>query len=61
MQNILEKMTELYLVTGNSVKFHEAKNFFEKYVPHITLRQCDLNLLEIQTPRSKSYRAGWNS
>jgi XTP/dITP diphosphohydrolase len=45
MQNI----TELYFVTGNPVKFEEVSTFFAKYAPHITIKQFNVDLAEIQT------------
>jgi non-canonical purine NTP pyrophosphatase (RdgB/HAM1 family) len=42
-------MTELYFATGNRMKFDEAEEFFKKYMPHITLKQCDKDFDEIQS------------
>jgi len=46
---LLLGITEIYYVTGNAAKFEEASEFFKKYVPHITLKQCDIGGYEIQT------------
>ncbi len=49
MKHILSTLQELYYVTGNPVKYQEAVTFFKEYVTDIILRQCDIDLPEIQT------------
>ncbi len=51
---LLHGITELYYVTGNPAKYEEAVAFFVKYLPHITLKQCDIDLQEIQTLDQKA-------
>lgn len=47
-------VTEIYYATGNQMKFDEAQEFFKKYLPHITLKQCDKDFDEIQTLDQKA-------
>lgn len=47
--NPMNTITELHFVTGNPVKYEEASSFFAKHAPHITLKQLDVDLVEIQT------------
>ncbi len=42
-------MSEIFYATGNQMKFDEATEFFKKFMPDITLKQCDKEFDEIQT------------
>ncbi len=54
----------IYFVTGNSVKFAEAKAYIEKYAPTIDLQQLKVDLPEIQSldlqeVATKKAQAAW--
>ena len=40
---------EIYFVTGNPGKFEEVKNYIEKNVPEIKIKQFKVDITEIQT------------
>jgi XTP/dITP diphosphohydrolase len=42
-------MQELYYATTNAGKFAEVKRFFAQHAPDIIIKQCEEDLIEIQT------------
>lgn len=61
----MHNITELYFVTGNPVKYEEVSNFFAQYAPHISIKQFDVDLAEIQTLDQRAIaldkaRQAWN-
>ena len=45
----VEPALEIYYATSNSGKFAEVKNYLAEFAPHISLKQFDRDLPEIQT------------
>lgn len=54
LQSAVSNGQEISYVTGNAIKFQEAFQCFALHAPHITLKQCMLDIPEIQTLDQKT-------